>query len=169
MDSFCCWFLFKLLFFNCGIVDLQYYISFRCIAQWFSYTHTHTHTHTHIYIIFFQILFPCKLLQNIEYSSLCYIVGPCWLSIYIHSHESESCSVMSNSFATTWTVCSLSGSSVHGIFQARILEWIAISFSRGSSWPRHRTGVSCIAGRFYTISATREAIYSSIYLLISIS
>ena len=64
---------------------------------------------------------------------------------------------------------SLSGSSFHGIFQARILEWIAISFSRGSSWPRDWTGVSCIAGRFYTISATREAIYSSIYLLISIS
>ena len=40
--------------------------------------------------------------------------------------------------------CSLPGSSVHGIFQARVLEWIAISFSRGSSWPRDRTHVSCI-------------------------
>ena len=39
------------------------------------------------------------------------------------------------------------GSSVHGIFQARILEWIAISFSRGSSRPRNQTQVSCIAGR----------------------
>ena len=39
---------------------------------------------------------------------------------------------------------SLSGSSVHGIFQARVLEWIAISFSRGSSQPRNRTWVSCI-------------------------
>ena len=38
--------------------------------------------------------------------------------------------------------CSLSVSSVHGIFQARVLEWIAISFSRGSSWPRNRTQVS---------------------------
>ena len=36
------------------------------------------------------------------------------------------------------------GSSVHGIFQARILEWVAISFSRGSSWPRDQTCVSCI-------------------------
>ena len=43
--------------------------------------------------------------------------------------------------------CSLPGSSVHGIFQARVLEWVAISFSRGSSWPRDRTWVSCIAGR----------------------
>ena len=42
---------------------------------------------------------------------------------------------------------SLPGSSVHGILQARILEWVAISFSRRSSQPRNRMGVSCIAGR----------------------
>ena len=47
--------------------------------------------------------------------------------------------------------CSLSGSSVHGIFQARVLEWIAISFSRGSSRPRNRTQVSRIAGRHFTV------------------
>ena len=47
--------------------------------------------------------------------------------------------------------CSLSGSSVHGIFQARVLEWIAISFSRGSSQPRNRTRVSRIAGRPFTV------------------
>ena len=51
---------------------------------------------------------------------------------------------------------SLPGSSVHGIFQARILEWVAIPFSRGSSQPRNRTQVSCTAGRFFTIWATRE-------------
>ena len=45
------------------------------------------------------------------------------------------------------------GSSVHGILQARILEWVAISFSRGSSWPKDRTWVSCIAGWFFTIWA----------------
>ena len=56
---------------------------------------------------------------------------------------------------------SLPGSSVHGILQAaRTLEWIAIPFSRGSSQPRDQTQVSCIAGRFFTIWATREA-YSS--------
>ena len=43
--------------------------------------------------------------------------------------------------------CSLPGSSVHGIFQARILEWVTISFSRGTSWPRDRTRVSGIVGR----------------------
>ena len=41
--------------------------------------------------------------------------------------------------------CSLPGSSVHGIFQARILEWVATSYSKGSSWPRDRTCVSCIS------------------------
>ena len=47
-----------------------------------------------------------------------------------------------------------------GIFQARILEWVAIPFSRGSSQPRDWTQVSCIAGRFFTIWATREALYA---------
>ena len=46
--------------------------------------------------------------------------------------------------------CSLPDSSVHGISQARILEWVAIPFSRGSSWPRDQTPVFCIAGRFFT-------------------
>ena len=52
--------------------------------------------------------------------------------------------------------CSLLGSSVHGILQARILEWVAISFSRGSSRPRNRTRISCNAARFFTNWATRE-------------
>ena len=56
---------------------------------------------------------------------------------------------------------SLPGSSVHGILQARILEWVAIPFSRGSSWPRDRTQVFHIAGRCFTIWATREAYYYS--------
>ena len=47
--------------------------------------------------------------------------------------------------------CSLPGSLVHGIFQAKVLEWTAISFSRGSYQPRDRTWVSCIAGRFFTV------------------
>ena len=49
------------------------------------------------------------------------------------------------------------GSSVHGVLHARILEWVAISFSRGSSWPRDWTWVSCMAGRFFTDWVTREA------------
>ena len=71
---------------------------------------------------------------------------PCWvvnmLSWFIRYRDKYvalrkwSCSVVSNSLR----LCSLSGSSVHGIFQARVLEWVAISFSRGSSWPRDQTG-----------------------------
>ena len=47
--------------------------------------------------------------------------------------------------------CSLPGSSVHGIFQARVLEWVAISFSKGSSQPRARTRVSRIVDRCFTV------------------
>jgi len=59
--------------------------------------------------------------------------------------ESESCSVVSDSLQP------------HGILQARILEWVAVPFSRGSSQPRDRTQVSHIAGGFFTNWATREA------------
>ena len=52
--------------------------------------------------------------------------------------------------------CNLPGSSVHGIFQARVLEWVAISFPTGSSRPRDRTCVSHIVGRPFTVWATRE-------------
>ena len=47
--------------------------------------------------------------------------------------------------------CSPPGSSVHGILQAKLLEWVAIPFSRETSWARDQTWVSCIAGRFFTI------------------
>ena len=50
------------------------------------------------------------------------------------------------------------GFSVHGILQARILEWVVMPFSRGSSWPRDRTGVSSIAGRFFTGDKHRQCI-----------
>ena len=53
--------------------------------------------------------------------------------------------------------CSPSDSFIHGILQARILEWVAISSSRSSSWPRDQTWVSCIAGGFFTIWATRDS------------
>ena len=61
-------------------------------------------------------------------------------------------------FATPWTVAcqALRSLSVQGIFQARVLEWIAISFSRGSSQPRDWTRVSHVVGRRFTVWATRE-------------
>ena len=59
----------------------------------------------------------------------------------------------------------LPGFSVHGIFQARILEWVAISSSRRSSWPRHQTWVSCIAGGFFTIESPEKPMICLCYLL----
>ena len=62
-----------------------------------------------------------------------------WFSLQV---VSDSCDPMD---------CSPPGSSVHGVSQARILEWVAIPLSRGSSQPGDQTWVSCIAGRFFTI------------------
>ena len=67
------------------------------------------------------------------------------------SEVTQSCSTLCDS-----TDCSLPGSSAHGIFQARVLEWLAISFSRGSSRPRDWTQISCIVGRRFPIWVTRE-------------
>ena len=57
--------------------------------------------------------------------------------------------------------CSPPGSSVHGILQARILEWVAIPFSRVYSQPRDWTQVSCIGGGFFTVWVTREALWAT--------
>ena len=56
------------------------------------------------------------------------------------------------------TLCDPMDYTVHGIPQARILEWVAYPFSSRSSWPRNQTGVSCIAGGFFTNWAIREAL-----------
>ena len=53
-------------------------------------------------------------------------------------------------------LCDLMDYTVHGILQARTLEWVAFSFSRGYSQPRDQTQVSCTAGRFFTGGATKE-------------
>ena len=71
--------------------------------------------------------------------------------------ESESPSVMSDSLAPHRLYVACQAFSVHRILQARILEWVAIPFSKGSSQPRNGTQVSCIAGRFFTVWGTREA------------
>ena len=69
------------------------------------------------------------------------------------SEVSQSCPTLCNPMD-----CSLPGSSVHGIFQAIVLEWIAISFSRGSSRPRDQTRVSRIVDRRFTVWATRKVL-----------
>ena len=79
----------------------------------------------------------------------------------IPHHLPEFAQVKVKSFSCIWLCnpmdCSPPGSSVHRIFQARVLEWAAISLSRGSSQPRDQMQVSCITDRCFTIWATREA------------
>ena len=60
--------------------------------------------------------------------------------------------------------CRPPGSSVYGILQARILEWVTILFSRGSSQPRDQTHVSCSAGRFLTTEPSGKPIYIHTYI-----
>ena len=69
------------------------------------------------------------------------------------------CVLVAQSCLTLWDPMegSSPGSSVHGILQARIVDWVAIPFSRGSSQPRDWNCVSCAADRFFTVWATREA------------
>ena len=67
------------------------------------------------------------------------------------SEVAQSCPILCNPMD-----CSPPGSFIHGILPARVLEWVAISFSRGCSWPRDRTRVSRTAGRCFTLWATRE-------------
>ena len=77
------------------------------------------------------------------------------LSILLGLVKQKSRSVKVNVAQSCQALCdpmdgSPPGSSVHGILQVRILEWVAISFSRGSSLPRDRTQVSCTTGRYFT-------------------
>ena len=73
------------------------------------------------------------------------------LKQYVCVLDAHSCPTLYHSMN-----CNPPGSSVHGVLQARILEWEAVPFSRGSSRPRDWTWVIRIAGRFFTVCATRE-------------
>ena len=90
------------------------------------------------------------------YTWLLVLLSSCWrhqcsfLScLYCRSEVAQSCTTVCDPID-----CSLPGSSVHGIFQARILEWVAVSFSRGSSRPGEQTQVPRIAARRFTLWAT---------------
>ena len=75
-----------------------------------------------------------------------------WQGFRSECEVAQSCPTLCNPMD-----CSLPGSSTQGIFQARVLEWVAISFSKGSSQPRDRIQVSRTAGKRFTVWATREA------------
>ena len=99
-------------------------------------------------------VFVCTSLCAIYTSSKCtHTFTYSWLSMRVSI--CVSCSVVSDS-VTLWTVAHQAPLSM-GILQARILEWVAIPFSRGPSQSRDQIQVSCIAGRFFIVRATREA------------
>ena len=75
---------------------------------------------------------------------------------FVLCHISEDCAQLCPTLCDPMD-CNLPESSVYGILQASILEWVAISFSRGSSWPRDWTGVSCIGRPILHHGATWEA------------
>ena len=80
--------------------------------------------------------------------------GPCWAGSLLKWSEvkvAQSC----------LTLCDSMDYTVHGVLQARILEWVAFPFSGGSSQPRDRTGVSCIAGGFFTNWVIRESWFTT--------
>ena len=88
---------------------------------------------------------------------LCVQTDVCYISTwYKRQYESESEVAQPCPTLCDPTDVILPGSEIHGIFQARILEWAAISFSRGSSQPRDRTRVSCVADRRLIVWATRD-------------
>ena len=85
--------------------------------------------------LLFQSLFYYRLLRDLDYSPQCRTVRPCCLLLRL-------CPALCDPVD-----CSLPGSSVHGVSQARTLEWVAISFLRASSRPRDQTWASCIGRR----------------------
>ena len=82
-----------------------------------------------------------------------------FICAHVHAKSLQSCPALCDPMDN-----SLPGSSVHGILQARILEWVAVPSSRGSSWPRDQTHISsgsCTAGRFSTTEQPGEALMFS--------
>ena len=103
-----------------------FFLSHLFLVKWLNYIYLFT-IYLYMSCLFLPLFFLLSLL------SFGYIVVMCVGSV------TQSCPTLCNSMD-----CSLLASSVYGIFQARKLEWVAISFSRGSSWPRDPTCVSCI-------------------------
>ena len=143
----CCFFFFfniysklspSLLFLQASLLCRMFYLSASIILPVLTQRHSLliSHFEGNLYLVVFWQLFSKKFLHwHLSFLS--------FITLY-----SESCSVVPDS-ATPWTV--------HGILQARILEWVVFPFSRESSLPRDQTQVSCSASGFFTSWATREA------------
>ena len=102
-----------------------------------------------------------KTCQSIKQVNMLVCLWPARCSVHI-SITHVACVLVALSYLTLYdsTGCSPPGSSVHGILQARILEWIVFPFSRGFSWPKDWTQASRIVGRFFAIWATSEVYYT---------
>ena len=122
----------------------------------------HTNSAFYDWTLFIKIIdnFYC-IMQKYFYFYVFYLDSPIW---NIPSNGTYLCVcvcsvLVAQSCLTPVDYCSPPGSSVRGVSQTSLLEWVAISFSRGSSWPRDWPWISCTACRFFTIWATREAPY----------
>ena len=133
-------------------------ISSKLISWWeflvLNFSHfCFANLHSQLFFLVFVAIYPLFLFQ-LRYSwfTLLYLLWDTteWFSIHTEWSEvtvAQSCP----------TLCDPMDYTVHGILQARILEWVAFPFSRGSSQPRDWTQVSRIVGGFFTSWATREA------------
>ena len=99
---------------------------------------------------YFHELGKTAVSPGLEVAALCEGILPA-KSFFFFFEVAQSCPTHSDPMD-----CSPPRSSVHGTLQARILQWVAISFSRASSWPRDQTQVSYIAGWCFDLWATRE-------------
>ena len=124
------------------------------------------------------VVFNCEVSKT-HIIVYCYseIAWFCWsvdINVFMYSHKCVHvpmcvcvcvCVLVTQSYLTlSYPMdCNLSGSSVHGIPQARILEWIAIPFCRVSSLPGDQTQVSCTSGRFFTVWATGKSYLTQIF------
>ena len=128
------------------------------IKMWHMHIYIHTCTHTYTYTMdcysaikkneFLPFVPMCIDPKNTTLSKISQTEKDKWK----WSEVTQSCPTPCDPMD-----CSLPGSSLHGILQTRVLVWVAISFSGGSSQPRDRTRVSCIPGRCFNLWATREA------------
>ena len=133
---------------NPGLKPAVSYVS--CIGRQVLYHHSHLGSllcHLEYYLT--SVISVLSFVKEKPYHKLFHLCK----NPYTNSVLRVRCSVIS---LCDLMDCSLPGSSVHGILQARILEQVVIPFSRGPSWPRDGTQVSCSAGKFFTVWTTRE-------------